>query len=111
MSDLDKDEGLLDAAFGAARAAPATPPPDLIARVLQDALREMPVPAPRSARGGWLSALGGWPVLGGLLTAGVAGFWIGVAPPAGVSEWVSARLGLTLTVALDATDPLSLLEG
>lgn len=28
------------------------------------------------------SAIGGWPALGGLAAAGVAGLWIGFAPPA-----------------------------
>ena len=75
----------LDEFFEAARNAPAHPSDDLMARVAADAAREAPRPAqPARVRPGIFETLGGWPALGGLVTATVAGVWIGVANPLGV---------------------------
>jgi hypothetical protein len=81
---------VLARAFAAARADRAAPPPDpLMARIAADALRHLPAaPAARAPvrRGGLLRELfaqiGGWPAIGGLATAGLAGFWIGFQPEA-----------------------------
>lgn len=55
---------------------------DLMARVLGDAERisrmRRPVPVWEQMR----EAVGGWPALGGLAVASLAGLWIGFAPPA-----------------------------
>ncbi len=78
---------MLDDLFAAARTdSRATPSPDLLARVLSEAegLQVVaPTPdAPPERRGLWVAvvaAVGGWPALGGVAMAGVAGVWIGVA--------------------------------
>ena len=84
LSDTDL-EGLLRAA----RQAAPVPPDDLMARILADADTELagraPAPAVRPVRRGRLAALlaglGGWPAVAGMMTAMVAGVWIGFASP------------------------------
>jgi hypothetical protein len=69
----------LEAALEAARAAPPQMSAALAARIGDDALHYLP----RERL--WrriLAAVGGPAGLGGLVTATVAGFWLGVAPPA-----------------------------
>jgi len=78
----------LEAAFDAARAAPARMPEALSVRIVADALAHQP-PKPFLTR--LLAAIGGPAGLGGLVTATVAGFWFGIAPP------------------LDGIDPLALI--
>ena len=81
MTDHDLDALLAAAAKDAAQ----VPSGDLMARVLADAEAMQPQPAglaagPAPRRGmlaGIVSALGGWPSLGGLAAATVAGLWIG----------------------------------
>lgn len=113
--DRDHDLDLLEAAFGAARAAARGPVPDaLMARVLADAgtARSPTVPASAPAprwRGlrALVTAFGGWPALGGLATATVAGFWLGFAPPAPVEEMLApglARAGLAVSEDGDLSD-------
>ncbi|WP_299411853.1 hypothetical protein [uncultured Sulfitobacter sp.] len=69
----------LEAAFDAARAAPAPLPDDLAARILADAQAHQP------RKPIWqriIAAVGGPAGVGGLVTATAAGFWFGIAPPA-----------------------------
>jgi hypothetical protein len=73
----------LEMAFEAARAAPAPLPDDLAARIVADAIAHQPR-KPLLAR--ILGAIGGPAGLGGLVTATVAGFWLGVAPPTEVFD-------------------------
>jgi len=80
----------LEAAFDAARAAPARMPDALSARIVADALAHQPK-KPLLTR--LLAAIGGPAGLGGLVTATVAGFWLGVAPP------------------VDGIDPLTFISG
>lgn len=91
---LPADAVGLDALFAAARAAEPPVPPDLLARVMADAVAVQPVAAaPQSARrripGRWLAEvftlLGGHGAIAGLGAAGLAGFWIGFADPAGLT--------------------------
>jgi len=99
MSKDQDDIRALDACFKAARAAPLEPSDALLARVLADAeavQSDMQHPcahAPR-ARGSRLlqavRALGGWPAMGGLAAATVAGIWIGFSPPEQVEAYFSA---------------------
>ncbi len=88
MADKFHDDTMLDDLFATAAADPrGAPSADLMARVLQDAetlQASEGFQADASARreGFWagvLSMLGGWPSLGGVAMAGVAGVWIGVA--------------------------------
>ncbi|MEH6646320.1 hypothetical protein [Sulfitobacter sp.] len=69
----------LEAVFEAARAAPPQMPTALLARIEADTqAQQRPAPIWRRL----LDAIGGPAGLGGLVTATVAGFWLGVAPPA-----------------------------
>lgn len=103
-TDMQRDEERLEALFAAARANPPAPSEALMARVLADAEVERPrdrraLPAARRAlaprRAGWLGALGGWRGLGGLVTATVAGLWVGYAnipAPATIGDGVVGDL-------------------
>ncbi len=101
MAEMDKTTGEfdLDALFAEARGQSADPSPDLMARVLQDALAAQPVTAavvspPRTSRlRQFLNAVGGWPAVAGLATAGVAGLWIGVNPPSAIATTAENFLG------------------
>lgn len=80
------DDDMLDDLFAAARTdSRATPSPDLLARVLNEAeglQLATSVPVPPQRRSLWaalVAAVGGWPALSGVAMAGVAGVWIGVA--------------------------------
>lgn len=94
MTTPDRDDSFLDGYFAAARDGAPEPSPDLLARVLADAGAEQARQAAgtRDAAhrpGLWatmLAALGGWPALGGLATAGVAGLWLGISPPVALDD-------------------------
>lgn len=77
------DEFDLDAAFMRARAEPVKVSDALLAQIMADAQAHLPrVPVWRRA----MAAIGGPAGLGGLVTATVAGLWIGVAPPAAAMD-------------------------
>lgn len=99
MVDDKRQETQLDALFSDIRTTPPQMPEQLEQRMLADALAHMPV-APAldrsqarpsgsllnrmaEAMGGTL-ALGG--ALGGLVSACVTGFWLGVSPPSGLVD-------------------------
>ncbi|TCO73982.1 hypothetical protein [Rhodovulum euryhalinum] len=99
MSDTE-----LEALFTAGRARRAEPSAALLARVMGDAMAEAeargaPAPAlvaaPRRRGGlaGLVAVLGGWPAMGGLVTAGMVGVWIGYAAPGGLDAVTAAMLG------------------
>ncbi len=117
MSDRDRaQDAPLEEYFAAARAAPPETAPDFLARVsaeaeafaLQHGARARR--ADRDRPGLWQGlreALGGWPALTGLATAGLAGLWLGFAPPAGIAAslgdlWTGA--GADVGTALYAGD-------
>jgi hypothetical protein len=96
--------------FGAARRMRPDPSEALMARVLEDALAAQAAPAAaaqaapvaaarvwRRARPGVLAqlreALGGWPAIGGLATAGVMGLAVGISAAAGLGDLTAALLG------------------
>jgi len=98
MTDpMDKE---LDDFFAAARGAPE-PSEDLMARVLADAAALQPeargfAPVDVPQPGLWASVMemiGGWPALSGVAAAGVAGLWLGVAPPASIEDFAAGVLG------------------
>ena len=101
MAEMNKkpDSFDLDALFADARRQDAAPSPDFMERVLQDALQAQVAAAPviSAPRGSWLrqlvSAVGGWPAVAGLATAGVAGLWIGINPPSAVATTTENLLG------------------
>ena len=74
----EPDQFDLEAAFQVARAAPPVMPDGLAARIVADAEARLP----RASL--WeriMTSVGGPAGLGGLVTATVVGFWVGVAPP------------------------------
>lgn len=86
QSDDHLDDAALEALFATARAEVPQPSVALMERLRMDALSAQPrplaAPAPRrSLVAQVLEAIGGWPALAGLATAGVAGLWIGMNPP------------------------------
>lgn len=85
------DEDMLENLLQDARARPQPVPQALMDRILADAMAMQPEPAPRGWRGLW-QAIGGAPAFGGLVTATAVGFWIGVAAPAGVSDFAAALI-------------------
>lgn len=73
----------LDAVLDVARNAPPQMPVGLGARILADAEANLP-PVPLLQR--LMAAIGGTAGIGGLVTATVMGFWIGVAPPEAIGD-------------------------
>jgi hypothetical protein len=119
MTTTDRDGGELDDLFAEVRAQAPEPAPDLMARIFAEAERVAaererrgPAPVRQGAWREWLRLLGGWPTVGGLVASTLAGLWIGVAQPPGLSDLADTVWGeqVSVTVGLDA-DPLSLLEG
>lgn len=101
MDKTDRDDEL-QAFFDAARQQPMPASEALMARVLRDALSLQAAAkpaAPGAPRVGLLaglwSAIGGWPAAAGLVTATVAGVWIGVSSTLGLGEAVITALGST----------------
>lgn len=94
MTDNEQtDDALLEGLFEQARATPVPVSDALMARVLADA-QQMQAPAQNSGWRAWLAALGGLPALGGLVTATCVGFWIGIAPPAGLPDLAGEVFGI-----------------
>ncbi len=90
MSDATEEFDGLEAFFRAGRAAAPDPDARLLARIEADALalqqaRLAPPPAAVASRpsrwSGLREALGGRRVMAGLVTATLAGLWLGVAQP------------------------------
>lgn len=125
MTDKNRVDHDLAGFFEAAHRAAPEPSPDLLARVLADAgraqadqaARVIPRPSARVAR--WrqfVDVLGGWPAMAGLVSAGVAGLWLGINPPdmlsvlplAGFDASDEALIGMMPGVDLDL---LALEEG
>lgn len=90
MADGMKEDAALDDLFAQARQSGAEPSGAWLARVLEMAEAEQAAVRPAAsaagpvtgARGLWAvvaGAFGGWSALGGMLTATVAGLWIGFA--------------------------------
>ena len=112
--------GDLDDLFAAARAA--TPPPSaaLLERIEADGLRLQPVPALTAGRasggmrgllGRMVQAVGGLGGAAGLATATLAGFWIGVVQPQGLSTLTEGlTAGLVGSVALDSVELIPALD-
>lgn len=97
----------LDRLFAEARSESYLPGDDFMARLMADAARNAPLrvspSGPERHVGGvvgFLAALGGWPTLGGLAMATVAGLWIGIAPPDSLNDFAASVLGEEVTVSL-----------
>ena len=89
-ADLELHDTELDALFAEAQQATPEPSPEFMARLTAEALAEQPQRRAAVKRGGFWSeiweAIGGAPALAGLAVAGVAGLWLGIYPPAAVTE-------------------------
>lgn len=100
MTEHDIDSRELDLLFATARAHRPDPSAALLSRIAADAeaLQRRPQGAVRPARPGLFgqmrAALGGWPALGSLATATVAGVWVGISPPEDLSLAAETMLGL-----------------
>lgn len=106
----DPDDRMLDDLFAQARAQTPQPGDALMARVLADAAAQS-APGVRQATqpGFWArlsDTLGGWPALGGLAAATVAGVWVGIAPPASVEDLAASLIGDTVSVTLLSPDTI-----
>ncbi|MGJ8596407.1 hypothetical protein [Sulfitobacter sp.] len=91
----------LEALFDGARAQPPQMPDWLSDRIVADAMRHLPsVPLWRRV----IAAVGGPAGLGGLVTATVAGFWFGVAPPADTVDPLVLFGAVEVSADYDYTD-------
>jgi hypothetical protein len=89
MTDLNRDDDVLNTLFHELKQQTTViPSDDLMARILADAAEMQPNPHALMAsdtlprRPLWqavFAAIGGWPAVSGLATAGIAGIWIGVS--------------------------------
>jgi hypothetical protein len=107
MTMTDPDMKALDAALAEAADHAPEVPDDLLAAVLRDAAFVQPRPVVRESL--WqtvLDLIGGWPAVSGLAAAGVAGVWIGMAPPVALESAAAQILGTTQTVDLFGVDTL-----
>ncbi|PTW50978.1 dihydroorotate dehydrogenase [Rhodovulum kholense] len=108
MTDPRMNDHEIEALFAAARAERAEPSAALMARIMDDAMiaaAEAAAPRPvaprpvaaQTGRRGLLAvlvaAIGGWPALAGVATAGVFGLWIGYAGPGDVGTLTATILG------------------
>ncbi|WP_425102453.1 hypothetical protein [Tropicibacter sp. S64] len=109
--DKDTDGGLWTGAAGlgdffeAARTDAPRPTADFMARLEAQALAALPRPAPSPGLlRQLLQVLGGWPGAAGLATACAVGLWMGINPPAGLTDYIG-----TDAAGLDSygVDPLS----
>ncbi len=105
MTENDKlatgDDGL-EAYFEAARADTPVPSTELLGRIMADAatqsaarddsLRQVTV-LRQGIFSSLIEAIGGWPTLAGMATAGVVGVWIGFSQPAGLDTVAEQLIG------------------
>jgi len=109
MKMTNPDNDPLEEFFAAARSARPAPSDDLMARVLADAETAQQRPGTVGIRprpGLWprvMDAIGGWPALGGLTAATLAGLWVGIAPPAAVEEMTASLIGDEVSISLFST--------
>lgn len=112
------DDAALDALFAdVARDGDVAPGEAFLSKLIDDAEALQPglavaggaiaeAPARRAGLYGWISALGGWPALGGVAAAGVAGLWVGLAPPEIVDSAIAGLVGESVTIDLTGfSDP------
>ncbi|MCE8009386.1 hypothetical protein [Aestuariivita sp.] len=93
----------LDALFEAASQSRPVADEAWLGRVAQDAESEIRRRAGRRPPSFWQQisgVLGGWQGLGGMAVACGAGLWIGIAPPASLSDQVAVVLNTSSTVEI-----------
>lgn len=107
-----EDAAMLEALFSESAADQPEPSPELLARILSDAetvqaaalASPLPVPPATPAPGLWatiMAGLGGLPGVSGLVTATLAGLWIGYSPPTGLSAVAGTYLGTESVLEVD----------
>lgn len=123
MTERKDDAPGLDAFFDAAREEAPQPSADFLSRMTEEALDAQLAQsaarrgtAARGAAGLWRQfrqVLGGWPGIAGLTAACVAGIWLGVSPPAGLSDLLEADTAGLGTLGLDPVSAydLAMMEG
>jgi hypothetical protein len=105
----DPDQTQIDKMLAQAAAQRPPVPSDLMARIMIDAVQTQVRADAPTTTGIWRSMLeliGGWPSVGGLAMAGIAGVWIGIAPPLGLEGMATTVLGSTQTIDLFGGDTL-----
>jgi len=105
----DRATELVDALLADAAEVQADVPDHLMAAVLRDADAVQPAAKPAPSPGLWdavLDMIGGWSAVGGLATAGVAGIWLGVAPPVALEAVAADFVGTSTAVDLFGNDVL-----
>lgn len=111
-NSVDFDMDALDALLADAAHDPAVMPKEtFMARVLDDALAQQPMPrfAEPSLWQKFTTMVGGWQGMGGLVAATCAGFWIGVNPPTGLPTQFDTFLNMETSVSfLDESDDSAL---
>ncbi|WP_093996181.1 hypothetical protein [Octadecabacter ascidiaceicola] len=114
---MTTDDKMLEAAFAQARTPDVMPSEDALNRIMMDAdsVLAAPTPVKRRPKQGIgvmiLEAIGGWTAFGGLATATVAGLWIGISPPAALTDLSAGLWGATIEVPLLESDMFAGLEG
>ncbi len=109
MKMVDKkplNDAELEGVFAVARDVPPAASEDFMARILADAMAEMPraptvaATRPAKAEGGWIANLlgmiGGWPAAAGLAVATVSGLMIGIGTPDTLDQWTGGYLTSSL---------------
>lgn len=108
MTMTDPKDDDLDTLFAQMQGLAVVPGDALMARVLADAASAQAAgwPVPRPQPGLWdrmMAAIGGWPSVGGLAAATVAGLWIGVAPPTSLQDITATLIGDEVSLELVPT--------
>lgn len=106
----------LDNLFASARAETVAPSDALLARIVADAgaVGDARVLPAQPVLGFWQTlraVIGGWPALGGMATATLAGVWIGFAPPPVIDALATTVWGETTTISLFSSDDILGVEG
>lgn len=112
----NRDVSALDPYFRSARQDMPEVSPDLFARIMGDAesvqaelIRTSASRPSRTIRrpGFWaalVAAIGGWPAVGGLATAGIAGLWLGLDPPETLQQEMALVFGTDTTAEFFESD-------
>ena len=116
-TDLNPALAEVDALLSAAQNAPPAVSDDLMATILADASQVqtgfLPPEMPARRQGGFaslLAVLGGGFGVGGLVTAGLAGVWIGVAPPAFLPDPLELTSATSTSELFDGFDMSELIN-
>lgn len=109
MTMKNPNDDMLNDLFAEVREVKPVPSDALMMRVLADgdAVQLGAATRPAVQPGLWtrmMDMVGGWPAVSGLAAATVAGIWVGVAPPASVSDMTASLIGDEVSISLFSTD-------